>query len=195
MQTGLFLEFEKSGGVEAVVNVCTFCADLIDQYTGIKDDVKTTRDREIMGIAHYFLRHPLIWFYHLASGKPLIESPQTTEIIRYKTYDDFDPAATIVRLRLALLPIFKRFWEAKWLPDTSESVRKAIIFGLLAILRGEYEQTGEHQSRHTRTCPHCATCTTTTITRDDSTIDRHGFPRGSGTYGPNPCSWRFEYSN
>jgi E3 ubiquitin-protein ligase HUWE1 len=141
MQTGLFLEFEKSGGVEAVVNVCTFCADLIDQYTGIKDDVKTTRDREIMGIAHYFLRHPLIWFYHLASGKPLIESPQTTEIIRYKTYDDFDPAATIVRLRLALLPIFKRFWEAKWLPDTSESVRKAIIFGLLAILRGEYEDS------------------------------------------------------
>lgn len=139
MQTGLFLEFEKSGGIDAVVNVCTFCADLIDRFSGIQEDARSTKEREIMGIAHYFLRHPLIWFYHLVSGKPLIDSPQTSEIVRYKTFEDFDPATTIVRLRLTLLPIFRRFWESKWLTDTSESVRKAIIFGLLAILKGDHE--------------------------------------------------------
>ena len=139
MQTGLFLEFEKSGGVKAVIDVCTFCADLIDKVSAMSEEERKKSDKEVMGVAHYFLRHPLIWFYHLACGKPLMESPQTLDIVRFKTYEGFDPADTIIRLRLELLPTFKRFWEAKWLPETSESVRKAIIFGLLAILRGEYE--------------------------------------------------------
>jgi E3 ubiquitin-protein ligase HUWE1 len=148
MQTGLFLEFEKSGGITAVVDVCTFCADLIDRFANVPEGTRTTRDKEVMAIALYFLRHPLIWFYHLASGKPLVESPQTLEILRFKTYEDFDPADTIVRLRLQLLPIFKRFWEAKWLVDTSESVRKAIIYGLLAILKGEHEDSTRLPNSH-----------------------------------------------
>lgn len=141
MQTGLFLEFEKCGGVDAVIDVCTYCADLIDRYAETPSDARSHRDKQIMGIAHYFLRHPMIWFYHLASGKPLVESPQTLEIIRMKSFENFDPPDCIIRLRLQLLPIFRRFWEAKWLPEASESVRKAVIFGLLAILKGEYEDT------------------------------------------------------
>jgi E3 ubiquitin-protein ligase HUWE1 len=148
MQTGLFLEFEKSGGVKAVIDVCTFCADLIDSVSAMSDEERKKSDKEVMGVAHYFLRHPLIWFYHLACGKPLMESPQTMDIARYKTHEGFDPAETIIRLRLELLPIFKRFWEAKWLSETSESVRKAIIFGLLAILKGEYEDSTRAPASH-----------------------------------------------
>lgn len=148
MQTGLFLDFEETGGVKAVIDVCTFCADLIDSVSAMSDEDRKKNDKEIMGVAHYFLRHPLIWFYHLACGKPLIESPQTQDIVRSKSHEGFDPAETVVRLRLELLPIFKRFWEAKWLPETSESVRKAIIFGLLAILKGEYEDSARVPSSH-----------------------------------------------
>ena len=148
MQTGLFLEFEKTGGVKAVIDVCKFCADLIDKISAMSDEECKKNDKEVMGVAHYFLRHPLIWFYHLACGKPLVESPQTLDIVRFKTHEGFDPAETIVRLRLELLPIFKRFWEAKWLPETSESVRKAIIFGLLAILKGEYEDSTRAPASH-----------------------------------------------
>jgi E3 ubiquitin-protein ligase HUWE1 len=148
MQTGLFLEFEKTGGVKAVVDVCTFCADLIDNISEMSDEERKKSDKEVMGVAHYFLRHPLIWFYHLACGKPLMESPQTMDIVRFKTQEGFNPAETIIRLRLELLPIFKRFWEAKWLSETSESVRKAIIFGLLAILKGEYEDPTRVPTSH-----------------------------------------------
>lgn len=143
MQTGLFLQFDSSGGIDAVVDVCNYCADLIDKCSTIPEEARSVREKENMGIAHYFLRNPLIWFYHLASGKPIVESPQTLEILRSKSYPDFDPAQTIIRLRLKLLPVFKRFWEASWLTETSESVRKAIIFGLLAILKGEFEDTGK----------------------------------------------------
>lgn len=142
IQTGLFLEFEKCGGIEAVIQICTFCADLIDRVFVMKDEDRPSRDKEALNIAHYFLRQPMIWFYHLVSGKPLAESPQTLEILRFKTYEGFDPSDTLVQLRLTLLPLFRRFWEAEWLRETSESVRKSVIFGLLAILKGEYEDSG-----------------------------------------------------
>ncbi|KAG8786740.1 hypothetical protein FRC15_010808 [Serendipita sp. 397] len=141
IQTALFLEFQREGGIEAIIQICGSSADMLDGVYAKPQEERSSRDKEVMAVAHHFLRHPLLWFFHLASGKSLLDSAQTAEIARSNVYEGFTPRDTLIRLRLELLPLFKRLWEASWLLETSESVRRAVILGLLAILKGEFEES------------------------------------------------------
>ncbi|KAG8835313.1 hypothetical protein FRC17_004095 [Serendipita sp. 399] len=141
IQTGLFLEFQREGGIEAIIQICGDCADILDATYAKPQEERSNKDKEVMAVAHHFLRHPLLWFFHLASGKSLLDSAQTAEIARSNVYEGFTPKDTLIRLRLELLPLFRRLWETSWLLETSESVRRAVILGLLAILKGEFEDS------------------------------------------------------
>jgi E3 ubiquitin-protein ligase HUWE1 len=139
LQTALFLEFHKKGGIDVVIEVCQYAVQVFSTFEQYPLDTRLPHQKNLKAATQELLHNPLIWFYHILNGKAFVDSPQTADIVRNKTIPGFEPSQTLVQLRLEILPLLKRCWESKWLTEATGSIRRAVVYGLLAIMKGEYE--------------------------------------------------------
>ena len=139
LQTALFLEFHKKGGIDVMVEVCQCAVKVFSTLEQYPLDTRLPHQKNVKAATQELLHNPLIWFYHVLNGKALVDSPQTADIVRNKTIPGFEPSQTLVQLRLEILPLLKQCWESKWLMEATGSIRRAVVYGLLAIMKGEYE--------------------------------------------------------
>ena len=139
LQTALFFEFHKKGGIDLIIEVCRFAVGIFSTFEPYPLDTRLPHQKNVKAATQELLHNPLIWFYHILNGKALVDSPQTADIVRNKTIPDFEPSQTLVQLRLETLPLLKQCLESKWLTEATGSIRRAVVYGLLAIMKGEYE--------------------------------------------------------
>jgi len=139
LQTALFLEFHKKGGIEVMIEVCQYAVNVFSTFEQYPLETRLPHQKNVKAATQELLHNPLIWFYHILNGKALVDSPQTADIVRNKTIPGFEPSQTLVQLRLESLPLLKQCWESKWLTEATGSIRRAVVYGLLAIMKGEYE--------------------------------------------------------
>ena len=139
LQTALFLEFHKKGGIEVMIEICQYAVNVFSTFEQYPLDTRLPHQKNVKAATQELLHNPLIWFYHILNGKALVDSPQTADIVRNKTIPGFEPSQTLVQLRLETLPLLKQCWESKWLTEATGSIRRAVVYGLLAIMKGEYE--------------------------------------------------------
>ncbi|KAJ9475492.1 HECT-type E3 ubiquitin transferase [Pseudozyma hubeiensis] len=75
----------------------------------------------------------------LTQCKGLIESTQTTQLVREGGKDVFEPHAYLVKIRLEVLKLLLAAWDKPWLPTLPASVNRLMLQNLLTILRAQNE--------------------------------------------------------
>jgi len=139
LQTALFLEFHKKGGIDVMIEVCQYAVKVFSTFEQYPLDTRLPHQKNVKAATQELLHNPLIWLYHILNGKALVDSPQTADIVRNKTIPGFEPSQVLVQLRLEILPLLKQCLESKWLTEATGSIRRAVVYGLLVIMKGEYE--------------------------------------------------------
>ncbi|GAC95365.1 ubiquitin-protein ligase [Pseudozyma hubeiensis SY62] len=75
----------------------------------------------------------------LTQCKGLIESTQTTQLVREGGKDVFEPHAYLAKVRLEVLNLLLAAWDKPWLPTLPASVNRLMLQNLLTILRAQNE--------------------------------------------------------
>ncbi len=75
----------------------------------------------------------------LVRCKGLVDSAQTTQLIRDGGKDVFEPHAYLVKIRYQVLQQLLSAWDKPWLPSLPASVNRLMFKNLLTILKAENE--------------------------------------------------------
>ncbi len=137
--------FDKQGGLEALFDLFRrYVAEIDRFYNGHGNKIELTpTDLDEAGIklGHTCggLKVTLGLLLKLVHCKGLIDSSQTTQLIREGGKDVFEPHAYLVKIRSEVLSVLLSAWDKPWLPSLPASVNRLMLQNLLTILKAQNE--------------------------------------------------------
>lgn len=136
---------DKQGGLEALFDLFRrYVAEIDRFYNGHGNSMKLSAsdiDEAGIKLGHTCggLKVSLGVLLKLAHCKGLIDSAQTTQLIREGGKDVFEPHAYLVKIRLDVLQLLLAAWDKPWLPSLPASVNRLMLQNLLTILKAQNE--------------------------------------------------------
>ncbi len=136
--------FKNHGGFSVIEGVLD---ELCDTVRTLQKD-GDPQDKPVVGptrlqTAYAAIRLIINLYHHIVLSRNIVEAPQSTAMAsrdrdRDKA-DYFSPNQFVVELRMAVLPVVRRLWEANLFEKAASSIVKTIIDTLRICLEGEGE--------------------------------------------------------
>lgn len=139
----LLVHFVRLGGLNAVLEITQRFTDAISRISAIKPSDRSDSERQEM--VHVFggLKMALHLLYSLISHKPSADAAQIALFIsrgKPETHPEYyEPHDFLVKMRLAVAPVFKEIWQSSWLTSAPPAVNKYVIQSVQEIIAGENE--------------------------------------------------------
>nr|CDI56030.1 related to E3 ubiquitin protein ligase TOM1 [Melanopsichium pennsylvanicum 4] len=137
--------FDKQGGLNALFNLFQrYVAEIDRFYNGHNNSIELSAadiDEAGIKVGHTCggLKVMLGVLLKLVHCKGLIDSSQTTQLIRDGGKDIFEPHTYLVKIRSEVLALLLSAWNKPWLPSLPASVNRLMLQNLLTILKAQNE--------------------------------------------------------
>ncbi|UTT88591.1 hypothetical protein NDA17_001733 [Ustilago hordei] len=137
--------FDKQGGLEALFDLFRrYVAEIDRFYNGHGNRVDPSAadfDEAGIKLGHTCggLKVTLGLLLKLVHCKGLIDSAQTTQLVREGGKDVFEPHAYLINIRSQVLSLLLFVWDKPWLPSLPASVNRLMLQNLLTILKAQNE--------------------------------------------------------
>ncbi|PWN48958.1 DUF913-domain-containing protein [Violaceomyces palustris] len=143
VHTLVLVAFEKAEGLQALFELYRKFTNELDQNFDVTRNLLSPQDPVAairIGHACHGLKTAMTLFQKLTSAKGLVDSAQSTYLIKESTpSDSFEPHDYVVKLRSLVLPVARETWEKPWLCKLPVAVNRLVIQTILAILRAQSE--------------------------------------------------------
>ncbi|KAI0051234.1 hypothetical protein FA95DRAFT_1602906 [Auriscalpium vulgare] len=145
VHTVLLDAFYRKGGVTSIVDVCCrFAAMIVDVVVERKEAVELAPTSQLLGHAFSMLKVATHLLFSLVSSKPIFESGQTVLLLTRDKKDGeidyFEPHNFLVKLRLAVFPLARDMWQARWLHRAPHSLVRPMAQMVFEVFNAEGEE-------------------------------------------------------
>lgn len=143
LHTLLLVKLTSNGGLDLILEACKAFAETVENA---EPDLAARSAEETgeFNVATAGLRVALHLLHALSASKPLLESGQTSALVtRDKPKTDpayFEPHDFLIKLRAAVFPVLRTFWDAQWLAKAPQDIAKLVAQGFLEIMAAEGEE-------------------------------------------------------
>lgn len=135
--------FNVAGGIDAVLGLSRYFLDDIDTLTQISIEERSEAAKQELVHAFGGLKVALHLLQPIITAKSLLEASQTAMLQsseRKETDPDhFEPHNFLVKMRVAVMPLLTRLWDASWLVSAPLGVTKSAVQIVMELLNTEGE--------------------------------------------------------
>ena len=143
LYTVLLVAFNVAEGIDAVLGLSHYFLDDIDSLTQTSIEERSEAAKQELVHAFGGLKVALHLLHPIITAKPLLEASQTAMLQsseRKETDPDyFEPHNFLVKMRVAVMPLLTRLWNASWLVSAPLGVTKSAVQIVMEILNTEGE--------------------------------------------------------